>query len=1377
MKKYVAALISLTMIIGTLPSPAVMAEGATDLISNGSFESYDAKSEFPVGWSSAGENLLLEGNFENGSSATSNIGKSPTGYALKWVSPSTSANSVEVVSSSSGEKAEHGNYYAKLQFKSSNWGGIGYNNAAKPDYLFNTAYGGSYIFRADYRVSSTAAFNKASMCAFYIATVADSEVANQTKFETSYTDTVSLPKTSWQSFEKELTLPEKPTGSETYYDIPHVLRFQFRYGAKPVLSTGATADLFVDNIRLEKLGRTTSEKSYQGDRSLKYVGYDDNLNEDWVSDEISLKSGGLYELTYYSVGVGASAYIEDSDGNKPKLETVATETDGEWTKTTLRFTANGSAKVGLTGGLNTVYFDSISLKETLVPKSISITAETGKAYANRGAQTALTAQIYDQFGSLMSGESVAWSIKETDADAQITTGGLLTVGDGAALGSYITVVATSASDSSVYGEARLLVCGVESMPVKVTISGKQSIATVTGGAYTQEAYTATVCDQYDAVISDGVDWTWNVDAQKSTVKNITVDNSGVVKVNSNPTAGMLVITASATYGGVSVASEFKITVTQSVEGILFEQRGVSVEPGGERSIAVKVYPDNAQNKAFTVKSSDEAVFEARVEGSNVIVKSVADGQAVITVKSDDGGFESEITAITAKSVSSDVDLTFENGGTGWNLNKFNIIPNADFEGRTDWTAVGPASRADMGYITKDDGAEYVYDGTSSIYMKYGASVGSNIWSAFRNNDVISINPQSTYRLGMAVNIPDIESGQRVALSFKITDSNNNQIVGEDPDILRITVPTSAWEYKETEYTIPENGTKISLLAARGFAKAGFKAYFDNLRFETVAGVTSDQYYAGGHSMRIGAYDGVHSEDCQTVISDNIAVEAGKAYSVSAMLRGDTEEVTGAVVMEYLSAGGDVVKTIGSSPKTCTDWTSVSTSGTAASGCKYMRIKLMSGGTGICYFDNVSVIEEAVYPNSISITGADTVAIPKSGKKTNSYTISVLDQYGEVMADRTAVAELKSQAQGTAFAANVLDVGYDANPTEITVVARLGNLSAEKVISLIKVTSFEFKDLPDSIERGNATVSYDLKTVLGVSNVKNELDNDRVEYSVVENYDGVSVSDGKLVIAPSSKLGTVKVKAVLVDNDDVKAEHSLTIKKAASTSGSGGSGSGGGSSSGSSGGSSGVKYIEGSLGMPGTVDAPTGGAKTQAGTAIKDVPQSHWAYTAVNTFAQNGIVSGRGDGTFDPNGLVTRSEFLKILISVFRLELSYELVNFTDTVETQWYYPYVSSAFANGITSGYPDGTFGINKPVTREEMAVFTKRALEVKGKKVDSSPSSDGGFADADKVSDFAREAVELMRKSGFLSGNDKGMFNPKNNATRAETAMMLYRVYSVLY
>ena len=972
-----------------------------------------------------------------------------------------------------------------------------------------------------------------------------------------------------------------------------------------------------------------------------------------------------------------------------------------------------------------------------------------------------------------------WSIKETNIDAQITSEGVLSVGDNAILGSHITVVATSVTDSKIYSESSFLVCGVESMPVRVNISGKENIATMTDKAYTKEQYTALVYDQYDALIDSGVEWSWSVDTSKSTVKNISVDSNGVVSVGKNSKAGKLVITASATYGGVTAVSDFEINVTQSVEGISFEQGGVSIESGGERSIAVKIYPENAENKKFTVNSSDTDAFEVSADGSNVIVKSKSDGQAVITVTSDDGGFEAQMTASTAKSIATDVDTSFENGGTGWTVNKVNIIPNGDFEERSAWSSVGASTgRADSGYITKDESSELVYEGTASAYLKYGAAAATNLWSAFRNSESFMINPESTYKLGMAVNIPDMESGQRAALSFKITDNNNSQIVGEDSDIMRVTTATSGWENKETEYTIPKNGTKISLFAARGYAKDGFTAYFDNLKFETIAEVTSDVYYGGAHAMRVGAYNGVHSDACEMIVSDGIKIEGGKAYSVSSMAKGDAETVTEAIGIEYLNASKDVIKTAQTEPKTSSDWTSVSVSGTAPSEAEYIKIKLISGGTGISYFDNISVIEEAVYPNGISITGPDTIAIPKSGTKSKSYKINILDQYGEPMNDYSAVSELKNGAVGVQLQGNVLNVSSNANTGEVTIVSNFESLSEEKTVSLIKVTSFEFKDLPDSVDRGNANITYDLKTVLGVLNVKTELSGDEVEYSLSDNYEGVSVSkDGKLVISPSAKLGMIKIKAVLTDNDDVVAEHSLTIKKSANQSSSTGGGASGGSGSGGSTGGSGIKYIEGSLEMPGYVDAPTGGVKTQQGTAIWDVPQSHWAYLAVSTFAQNGIVSGRGDGTFDPNGIVTRSEFLKILISVFKLELSYELVNFTDTVETQWYYPYISSAFANGITSGYPDGTFGINRPVTREEMAVFTKRALDVRGRSFENKQADASTFTDMGKVSDFAREAVEMMRQSGFLSGNDKGMFNPKNNATRAETVMMLYRVYSKLY
>ena len=459
MKKYIAILLSAAMTASMLPQNAVFASGdAEELITNGGFEDYNSTTEFPEGWSSDGENLLVAGDFEVGTSATQSVGTSNNGTTVRWASPSTGTNDLTIVTTGNNEKDRFGNYYARMRFKANSWGGIGYTNLSGTDYFLDVVYGGEYIFRADYRVTSTAAFPAANMAFYYLVTASETETKDVTKFEPKIVDT-KKPSTSWQSVELPFKMIDKPKASGyTYYELPHIQRMQLRYNGNPSgLSSSKTADMFADNLKIEKLGRTSPDKAHSGSRSLKYVGYDDNSSEDWKSDALKLTDGGEYVFTYYSSGDGADAYIEDADGDVISFTEESSTNEGGWVKTTAKFVANGDVKICLTGGNNTVYFDDISVKEILKPARVKIEAENAQTYIEKGNTLKITATVYNKNGGEMPEEEVSYSIKETDIDAEISADGVLSVGDSAELGSYVTVEATAVSDNS-FLSAALKVC-------------------------------------------------------------------------------------------------------------------------------------------------------------------------------------------------------------------------------------------------------------------------------------------------------------------------------------------------------------------------------------------------------------------------------------------------------------------------------------------------------------------------------------------------------------------------------------------------------------------------------------------------------------------------------------------------------------------------------------------------------------------------------------------------------------------------------------------------------------------------------------------------------------------------------------------------------
>lgn len=111
--------------------------------------------------------------------------------------------------------------------------------------------------------------------------------------------------------------------------------------------------------------------------------------------------------------------------------------------------------------------------------------------------------------------------------------------------------------------------------------------------------------------------------------------------------------------------------------------------------------------------------------------------------------------------------------------------------------------------------------------------------------------------------------------------------------------------------------------------------------------------------------------------------------------------------------------------------------------------------------------------------------------------------------------------------------------------------------------------------------------------------------------------------------------------------------------------------------------------------------------LTDVQTSHPYYREIAAIVNAGIMGGF-DGKFNPSGELTRVQMAKILVEAYKLEGT-SAKTFTDLPNTHWGFNYVSTLAANNVTSGYPDGTFGISGKVTRQHFSAFLYRILTKK--------------------------------------------------------------------
>ena len=107
----------------------------------------------------------------------------------------------------------------------------------------------------------------------------------------------------------------------------------------------------------------------------------------------------------------------------------------------------------------------------------------------------------------------------------------------------------------------------------------------------------------------------------------------------------------------------------------------------------------------------------------------------------------------------------------------------------------------------------------------------------------------------------------------------------------------------------------------------------------------------------------------------------------------------------------------------------------------------------------------------------------------------------------------------------------------------------------------------------------------------------------------------------------------------------------------------------------------------------------------DVAADAWYNNAISTMANAGILDGYEDGSFHPNGYITRAEFATIAVRFF--DLSYQGEDLFPDIDGHWAQDYINQAADAGIIEGYPDGTFGPQKQITRAEAVTMVNRTLD----------------------------------------------------------------------
>ena len=177
--------------------------------------------------------------------------------------------------------------------------------------------------------------------------------------------------------------------------------------------------------------------------------------------------------------------------------------------------------------------------------------------------------------------------------------------------------------------------------------------------------------------------------------------------------------------------------------------------------------------------------------------------------------------------------------------------------------------------------------------------------------------------------------------------------------------------------------------------------------------------------------------------------------------------------------------------------------------------------------------------------------------------------------------------------------------------------------------------------------------------------------------------------------------------------------------------------------------------------------------FNDVPEGYWAYDAIQYVYGEGLMAGTSATTFAPDVTTSRAMIATILWRMAGSPVVNYAMNYTDVAQGQWCSEAIRWATSEGVVTGYGNGLFGTNDPITREQLAAMLYRYAQLMGYDVSIGENTNIlSYADAFDVSEYAVSALQWACGAGIIHGTGDGStLTPQGEATRAQAATVLMR------
>ncbi|SEC13089.1 S-layer homology domain-containing protein [Paenibacillus sp. GP183] len=176
--------------------------------------------------------------------------------------------------------------------------------------------------------------------------------------------------------------------------------------------------------------------------------------------------------------------------------------------------------------------------------------------------------------------------------------------------------------------------------------------------------------------------------------------------------------------------------------------------------------------------------------------------------------------------------------------------------------------------------------------------------------------------------------------------------------------------------------------------------------------------------------------------------------------------------------------------------------------------------------------------------------------------------------------------------------------------------------------------------------------------------------------------------------------------------------------------------------------------------------------------NHWSREDVQLLANKIVIDGMTDTTFAPDRNITRAEFAALVVRSLGIDPSGAASEkFSDVKSSDWFVNVVGAAAKANLIDGYEDGTFRPDAQINREELATMVIRAMRYAGMSPAVSASQQdsllSSFTDAGQIV-FAKAEIAAAINAGVINGMTDSTIGPRQQATRAQSAVMLKRYLS---